>query len=74
MNLQSRINGNLFELTIPSLPGRSVLVEKSTDLINWDRWNVMGNNGAEPAIAGPRTLSGSSADQHSFFRLLIEEN
>ena len=74
MGLNGQINGNLFELTIPSLPGRSVLVEKTSDLINWERWNVMGNNGAEPAIMGPRTLSGSANDPKSFFRLLIKEN
>jgi glucose/arabinose dehydrogenase/mono/diheme cytochrome c family protein len=60
-----------FSLEIPA--NRRVVVETSTDLINWQRWDVPGNNGLL-APEGILTFSGSLTDPHRFFRAILWED
>ena len=68
------LNDNNAEINLPALPNRKVIVEQSSDLINWFHWDAIGNDGLSrnPASAN-HTLSAPAKEFHEFFRLQIEE-
>ncbi|MGL4400755.1 MAG: PQQ-dependent sugar dehydrogenase, partial [Luteolibacter sp.] len=70
--LTSSIGGN-FKLTLPHLPGRSMLVETSTNLGSWEIWQAEGNNGLERASGFPLTLETPITQEARFFRTKIQE-
>lgn len=62
-------NGNAFEIHVPRIFNRSVLIETSDDLLGWQPWNVPGNSPDFPATGdGFKILEGEIADQSRFFR------
>ena len=69
-----RYDGSNVEIDLPGRPNRGITVQHSTDLINWTRWGVLGNDGIprNPA-GGPHTLFGTSTGQKGFFRLYLQE-
>lgn len=60
--------GPNLQLSFPQVPGRSLLIETSTDLVQWSLWNVPGNSPDVPAAAGTRTLTAPLDAQQRFFR------
>jgi uncharacterized repeat protein (TIGR03806 family) len=58
-----------FEIHVPRIFNRSVLIETSDDLLEWQPWNVPGNAADFPATGGGfRILEGGMGDQTRFFR------
>ena len=68
-----RIDGGAVTLEVPPLPGRSVLIEHSTDLGAWSRWDVPGNDGISRPPGTPWLLEGPHGPANGFFRLRIRE-
>ena len=68
------LNGNNVEVDLPGFANRSVLIERSTNLIDWLSWSAPGNSGipGNPALP-PQILTAPSNGAHEFFRLRIEE-
>jgi mono/diheme cytochrome c family protein len=52
---------------------RSVIISKSTDLVNWTPWDVPGNGGL-PQPGGLSIMSGVVQGQQMFFKVSIEGN
>ena len=68
------LNGNNVEVDLPGLPNRSVLVERSTNLLDWLNWTVPNNDGVSRNPASPsHILTAPANGPHEFFRLKIEE-
>lgn len=60
---------NTFEIQVPEIINRSVLIETSDDLDGWQPWNVPGNAPYFPATGGGvRILEGELNDGSRFFR------
>ena len=62
-----------FQLSFTHPANRSVLVETSSDLVNWSLWNVPGNTPIFPAAPVMRTLEGPMDLPSRTFRLRIGE-
>jgi len=60
-------------VTVPNLPGRLIIVETSTDLLNWGIWNVPSNNGLPAPSGATRTITAPIDGVKRFFRFLIKE-
>jgi uncharacterized repeat protein (TIGR03806 family) len=60
-------------LTLPTLPGRSVFLEESVDLVEWNLWDAPGNNGLPRASGDPFTFSVPMDAPGNFFRARIME-
>lgn len=74
-------NGNQIAIPLPALPGRSVVIQRSSDLSSWQDWNAAGNDGIPrnpSSLAVPTILSAPTnpAGGHlgEFFRFRIREN
>jgi len=68
------LNGNNIEVDIPSLPNRSIIVERSTDLLDWLNWAAPNNDGIPRNPTSPnQILTAPLTGVHEFFRLRIEE-
>ncbi|RYD60551.1 MAG: hypothetical protein EOP83_19125, partial [Verrucomicrobiaceae bacterium] len=65
--------GEDFKLTLPSLPGRGVSVERSSNLVNWSVWDIPGNDGLERSAATPWEIAAPPSGERHFFRATIEE-
>jgi len=68
----SMVEGNI-EIEIPGRANRSFVVERSTNMSDWLRWSVPGNDGIPRNPSGSSTLSGAAAGESEFFRYRIEE-
>jgi glucose/arabinose dehydrogenase len=66
------VEGNV-EIEIPGRANRSFIVERSTNMVDWLRWSVTGNDGIPRNPTGSSTLSGTAGGEREFFRLKIEE-
>ena len=60
-----------FSMHLP--PNRSVIIEHSENLLQWQPWNIPGNQGL-PSFGGTQTLSGPKPGDASFFRAKVREN
>ncbi|MEM7391381.1 MAG: c-type cytochrome, partial [Verrucomicrobiota bacterium] len=58
-------------MTLPT--NRSVMVETSTNLVDWSLWDVPGNQGL-PLPGGPWWIDGPADDLLRYFRFWIREN
>lgn len=58
---------------LPGRANRSVVIEHSTDLFDWTRWNVPGNDGIPRNPAAEATLTGAANGAREFFRYAIGE-
>lgn len=67
------ITGGNIEIEIPVRANRGVVVERSSNMLDWFRWNVPGNDGIPRNPSGLSTLSGTAQGEQEFFRLKIEE-
>jgi mono/diheme cytochrome c family protein len=64
--------GQTFEISVPKFMNRSVLIETSMDLSNWQLWNVPGNTPDYPVTSsGVKTLSGVRDSSSRFFRACL---
>ena len=68
-----RLEGDAIALDLPALPGRSVVVEHSTNLRDWSRWEVEGNDGLSRPPGAPWRLEGPRPSGHGFFRAVLSE-
>jgi hypothetical protein len=68
-----RIEGETLTLEVPALPGRAVLIERSTNLTDWSRWHVPDNDGIARQPGAPWLLDGPRASANEFFRATIRE-
>jgi uncharacterized repeat protein (TIGR03806 family) len=60
---------NAFEIHVPEIFNRSVLIETSTGLTDWQPWNAPGNTPDFPAAGGGVRIIGGTRDGDSrFFR------
>ncbi|MCW1923444.1 PQQ-dependent sugar dehydrogenase [Luteolibacter arcticus] len=71
--LGASLSGGDFHLTMPSLPGRGVLLEASPNLVDWSVWEIPGNDGVERAIGMPWEIAVPVSEERQFFRAQIEE-
>ena len=60
-----------FDFSLPA--NRSAWIDMSTDLLQWNPWDVPGNGGL-PSAGGPFSISGPVAHPRQFFRLRLSEN
>jgi len=61
-----------FEIEVPRIANRSVLIETSTGLDDWQIWDAPGNTPDFPATGGGmRIIGGTSDDPRRFFRASI---
>ncbi|MES2920252.1 MAG: PQQ-dependent sugar dehydrogenase [Verrucomicrobiota bacterium] len=61
-------------IPLPALPGRTVTVERSTDLSFWETWNAPGNDGIPRNPAGSFSLTAPNGGPKEFFRFSVREN
>jgi len=61
-------------IPLPALPNRKVLIEHSTDLELWQRWDAPGNHGIPFNPATSPSITAPSPDPAAFFRLEVTEN
>ncbi|MEM7792425.1 MAG: hypothetical protein AAF546_13560, partial [Verrucomicrobiota bacterium] len=79
-NLPDSLNFSLyseagsFGIEFEGLGNRQVVIEHSTDLINWNRWDVPGNDGLPRNPDFIHRFTGPIADPQSFLRLNVSEN
>ena len=68
--IQIQPNGeSAFEIRVPMVFNRSVLIETSTGLTDWQPWNAPGNMPDYPATgSGVKILNGTRDDTARFFR------
>ena len=68
----SRSGGDI-EIPIPGRANRGVIVQRSTDLLDWSLWDALGNDGVPRNPATSHSLSAPADGPSEFFRLYIEE-
>jgi len=63
------IDENHFEIRVPQIFNRSVTLETSADLLDWQHWDVPGNTQEFPATSGGvKTIEGTHDGASRFFR------
>ena len=67
------LQGNDVTLNATLPANRSCQIETSTELGNWQLWNVPGNGGI-PTAAGPINMTGPRSLERQFFRFILREN
>ena len=67
------LQGNDITLNATLPANRSCQIETSTELGNWQLWNVPGNGGI-PTAAGPINMTGPRSLERQFFRFILREN
>ena len=60
-------------ITLPSIPSRSVCIERSTDLNEWSFWDVPENDGIPRQLSTPEILWRPAVGDREFFRYSVEE-
>lgn len=60
-------------LQVPALPGRSVIIEHSINLTDWQRWDVSENDGLPRPPGAPWLLEAPQTNASEFFRTIIRE-
>lgn len=68
-----QIGDGTLALQVSALPGRSVIIEHSTDLTDWQRWDVTGNDGLPRPPGAPWLLEATRTKASGFFRTVIRE-
>ncbi len=68
-----RLAGGQVAIDFTGLGNRRVTFEHSLDLLNWSRWQAMGNDGIPRAPNAVHTLTAPALGRE-FFRPLVEEN
>ncbi|MGJ8696585.1 MAG: PQQ-dependent sugar dehydrogenase [Verrucomicrobiaceae bacterium] len=67
-------NSSNIEIDLPPFSNRSLIIQRSTDLSNWQRWTAPGNNALPRNPAQPtQTLTAPASGTQEFFRYQIEE-
>lgn len=66
-------SGGALSLTLPSMPGRSVFLESSEDLVSWGNWNSPLNDGLPRSADNAPVFPIPMTPPAQFFRLKIEE-
>ncbi len=69
-----RHTGTKVEIDIPALSSRRVTVQRSTNLIDWFRWDIPANDSIPLNPASPHTFTATPIGSEEFFRFRIEEN
>jgi hypothetical protein len=58
-----------FEIKVPNISNRSVLIETTTDFSDWHLWDVPNNTPQFPATSGGmKTITGTRDGNARFFR------
>lgn len=68
-----QLGAGMLALQVPALPGRSVIIEHSTNLTDWQRWDVTGNDGLPRPPGTPWLLEAPQTNASEFFRTIIRE-
>jgi hypothetical protein len=68
------VAGGQATIPLPALPGRSVTIDRSTDLTNWETWNAPGNDGIPRNPATAFSLIAPAGGPKEFFRFNVREN
>ena len=63
----------MVNIAYEGLGNRTTIIEKSTDLINWEFWDVAGNNGQPRNPDRTHIFTDFADDEKAFFRVRIEE-
>jgi len=71
--LAMTMTGDNMDLSLPAILGRSVLLEFSNDLVDWEKWISAGNDGLPRDPASPATFTIPLTEPMQFFRARIEE-
>lgn len=71
--LAMETDGAVMDFILPAIPGRSVFLETSGDLVSWEKWNGPGNNGLPRNPANPAAFTIPRTLPAGFFRARIEE-
>ncbi len=66
-------SGDNLEFTLPVIPGRSVILEASEDLVEWREWTAPGNDGLPRDSESPAVFSVPTENPSEFFRATIGE-
>ncbi len=66
-------SGDNLEFTLPVIPGRSVILEASEDLVEWREWTAPGNDGLPRDSESPAVFSVPTVNPSEFFRATIGE-
>jgi hypothetical protein len=61
-------------ISLPALAGRTITVERSTDLTFWETWNAAGNDGIPRNPAASFSLTAPLAGPKEFYRFHVSEN
>ena len=74
-NLSITTGGGQVSVSYPQVPNVGVVIDTSTDLMNWTPWDVTGNQPVFALVAGTRTVSGpiTNSPPFQFFRARIIE-
>ena len=67
------LQGNAVTLSATLPANRSCQIETSTDLGNWQLWDMPGNGGL-PTTTGSVNFTGPASSERQFFRFLLREN
>ena len=65
--------GEFFTLTLPDLPGRSMVLESSPNLADWAPWSASYNSGLSRFPGQPQQFQLLPDNSGQFFRIRIEE-
>ena len=68
------LTGGQVTIPLPALSGRKVIVEHSSDLTLWEKWNAPGNDGIPRNPATPFSLTAPAGAAKGFFRFNVSEN
>lgn len=60
-------------VSLPSLAGRGILIEKSPDLVEWLPWNVAGNDGISAPPGNILEITAPVDEPAAFFRAVFSE-
>ncbi len=61
------------EIVLPGRSNRGATVEHSSNLLDWFRWNVPGNDGIPRNPAGVHSVTGAASEPGEYFRVRIGE-
>jgi hypothetical protein len=70
---QTTVFGGQVQIQFVQPANRAAIVEVSTDLAQWQAWNVAGNGPTFPATATARTITAPAAGAERFFRVRFTE-
>ena len=73
LRVEVGLDGGNLEINIPGRPNRGFTIQRSTNLRDWFRWDVPGNDGIPRASGSDHVFMGPLVEPRAFFRFLMEE-